>query len=202
MLTKGRKVMRYLMMTLMAIFLCGMSVTRVEAKGDAEQEQPIIVEDFDEIQEEYHGSDGKYVQYLDEELIAEYNIDSSIELGDSRKRFGISTFATNYTLTRTLNTSVSTKSGTLIWRSSITGKFGYNNKYVWGKSKSNSFSTDVGSTRTITKNSLTTGKTTDKAYYYLNSTIRTKKYETYYLEQCVYGMPGGGDGVRSAWRKG
>lgn len=202
MITKGRKRIGYLMLMLMAILVCGMSVSRVEAKENAEQEQPIVVEDFEEIYEEYHSRDGKYVQYLDEGLIAEYDIDSSIELGDSRKRFGISTLATNYTLTRTLNTSVSTKSGTLVWRNSITGKFGYNNKYVWGKSKSNSFSTDVGATRTVTRNSLATGKTTDKAYYYFNSTIKTKKYGTYYLEQYVYGTPGGGDGVYSSWRKG
>ena len=131
---------------------------------------------------ELSNQDGKYIEYFEDGL----RLEREVTTKENNGLFGISTHAsTASSLTQEVNSKLFDKNNKKVWHSRSVGKFSYNGSQVWCTYGKTYFYTDLGSTRTLTKNTYSSAKTSSNSYYTVNSTIKTKSYGTFYLKEYV-----------------
>ena len=182
-----RKIKRIAVIIMAVALLFSSNVFEKSVKAANNNEDVIVVESFDEIYDEYDGKDGSYVMYLDEETdtYIECDIETQIDSGVS-DRYSLDSLSStsNYYATATSSLSFS-DSGTLIWNSTIKGRYKYTGRYVQLISADNSFTGITGTKRTITQNSYSEYQTVNPSYFKFSTTITTKNHGTFYTHQYV-----------------
>lgn len=171
---------RTLRMVLLIFVLVGAMGMNCFASGLAEDQQNVFIEDYDDIYDLYDGADGTYIERVSDELTMQYNVVTEAQNNLVKSRAS-STKSTSKTIHSTLFNS----SNQVVWKSTLTATYKYNGTYVWCTSGITYFNTDLGSTRTLTKNTYSSAKVTGNSYYRVDSTIYTSSYGVYYLHEYI-----------------
>lgn len=184
-----KKVMRMLLggiLTLAMVLSVNTSVFAAEVDNadivPRYYENAVEVNSYQDVMERYGGQDGVYAERMSDEMTMYYEVkteQTSMPLIRSVR-------ATTQTKSHTIHSTLTNKANQIVWKSTLKATYKYNGTHVWCTNGITYFNSDLGSSRTLTRNSYSSAKTTGNSYYYVDSTIYTASYGTYYLHEFIY----------------